>query len=146
MFEIGAEALKAALPHLQQMMAKGATLGDVVNQVSGGGYGGRNMNVNNTATVQGQTQPGYAEGRDDARNAGNILTDKMLGANDTAFYRNIQAGNAQRQSDFINQSAMADQQARAGLADSAIRSYDNARQANTQFLNTLNQAGAGRMY
>lgn len=146
MFTMGAEALKAALPHLAEYAAKGATIGDVINHVSGGGYGGRNQNGQNVEFAQSQTQPGYDAARDNTRSANDDLMIKMAGMNDTAFYRGKALGDHQRQSDFVNNIATTDQSNRAALAQSAIQSYDNARQANAQFLSTLNNAGMGRAY
>lgn len=122
-------------------MAKG-----MAEHLLGGGYGNPNQNAQNIGMSQDQTQAGYDAARDNTRSANDRLMVDMAQMSDQRFNRGLQAGNMQRQADFVNNMAINDQASRAALASDAIRSYDNARQANNQFMQTLNQAGTGRMY
>ncbi len=118
----------------------------IAEHLMGGGYGNSDQNAQNVGFAQGQTQAGYDASRDNTRSANDRLMNDMTQMNDQRFNRGVQTGNMQRQADFTNNMAMSDQQSRSNLAAQAIQSYDNARQANNQFMQTLNQAGAGRMY
>lgn len=142
----GLGAADHILGQVRDVLGRGGSVGDVINHLTGSGYGGSRQNAGNIGSAQQQTQGGYDAARDNTRTANDELLGRMSNMNDAAYYRGVATGNMQRQADFTNNMAINDQASRAALASDAIRSYDNARSANANFIASLNQAGAGRMY
>lgn len=113
----------------------------ILDQMTGGGYGGANQSAGNVDLARQQTGYDHNQYMSDLADQANADRQAVhqLSQSDRLFNENL--NNARRQANYMNALGLGDMQNRAAIANNIVNAYGQARAANANLVSSL--AGVG---